>query len=309
MSFHKDALRNQGEVVLTTILLLQMVVGTLANAILFLLNISPIWLGHKQRPTQTILTHMVVANLLILLSPRVPHIMAAFVPRTPLSTLGCKFIYYTQRVARSATLCSTCVLSTYQSFTLIPRRQEWMMLRGRVPKVIGPSCCACWILSFLMHIYVPVTVTGPQDTNNYTDTQGKWFCSTSAPKAGFFYLWSISDAVFIGLMVWSSGSTVLLLCRHHQRMQCIRTPAGQHKCPPETRAAHTILLLVVTFVIFYVLDCILAFYIAAILDLRLWLLHTANILASCFPSFSPLLLILRDPKTPRFCSWGEVVNT
>ena len=283
--------------------LLQMVVGALGNVILFFHSICPILLGRKTRPTEVILAHMVVANLLIIFSPGIPHIMAAFVLRKPLSSLGCKFVYYIQRVARSTTLCSTCVLSTYQSFTLIPRRVGWVMLRGRAPGVTGPSCCTCWMLSFLMNICVPVTVTGPQDTNNYTDNHGKWFCSSSAPKARFLYLWSVSDAVFIGLMVWSSGSMVLLLLRHHQRVQYIHTPTGHHRCPPETRAALTILMLVVTFVIFYLLDCIFAFRIAAFLDFHLSLVHTANIFASCFPTFCPILLLLRDPKTYRSCPW------
>ena len=177
------------------------------------------------------------------------------------------------------------------------------MLRRSAPKVTGPSCCTCWILSLLMYIPVPLKITGPQDTHNYTDSQGNWFCSISGTVTSVGYLWFISDAVFLTLMVWSSGSMVLFLHRHRQRVQYIHTPTGRHRRPLETRAAHTILMLVVTFVTFYALDCIFAFRIAAFLDFRLSLLHTANILASCFPTVSPLLLLLRDPRTHGCCSW------
>ena len=285
-----------------TIFLFQVVVGTLGNAILFSRSISPVLLGHKQRPTLMVLPHLALANLLALLSPGIPHIMAAFVSRKPLSSLGCKFVYYIQRMALSTALCSTCVLSTYQSFTLTPRRAEWVMLRGRAPKVIGPSCCTCWMLSFIMHIIAPLKITGPPNMHNYTDTKDKWFCSSSPDEIGTSYLWSVSDAVFIGLMVWSSGSMVLLLLRHRQRVQYIHTPAGHHRCPPETRAAHTILMLVVTFITFYFLNSVLSFYIAAFFDIRLWLIQTSNALGSCFPTICPFLLLLRDPRTPRFCS-------
>ncbi|KAJ1073496.1 hypothetical protein K5549_019736, partial [Capra hircus] len=298
MFFHKDALRTTSQAALKITYLTQMGIGSLVNVILFFHSISPVLIGQSQKPTDMIHTHMAVANLLVLLSPGIPHTMAASFPRKPLSGLGCKFVYYIQRVARSTALCSTCILSTYQSFTLTPRRAEWVMLRGRAPKVIGPSCCTCWMLSFIMHIIAPLKITGPPNMHNYTDTKDKWFCSSSPDEIGTSYLWSVSDAVFIGLMVWSSGSMVLLLLRHRQRVQYIHTPAGHHRCPPETRAAHTILMLVVTFITFYFLNSVLSFYIAAFFDIRLWLIQTSNALGSCFPTICPFLLLLRDPRTP-----------
>ncbi|KAB0393090.1 hypothetical protein E2I00_013972, partial [Balaenoptera physalus] len=246
-SFHEDALRNQGEVAVKTIFLSQAVVESLGNVILFFHSVSPILPSHKQRPTDMIPTHMAMANLLVVLCSGIPH----------------------TRVAHSTTRCSTCVLSTYPSFTLIPRGVDWTMLGRRAPKVIGPSWCTCWVVSFLMNIYVSVTVTCPQDMKNGTDTQGKWFSSSSSPSATWVILWSISDAMFIGLVIWSSGSTMFLLHRHHRR-------------------------LVVTFAIFYVLNSIFAFYISAFVDSPLWLIQTSRVLVSCFPTFSPFLLILRD---------------
>nr|XP_015105029.1 LOW QUALITY PROTEIN: vomeronasal type-1 receptor 1-like [Vicugna pacos] len=302
MSFHTDALRNQGELSLKTIFLLQVGTGALANAILFFHNISPLLLGHKKKTKDIIVTHMAVANLLVLFSSGTIHTMATSVLRKPLSSLGCKFVYYIQRVARSSSLCSTCVLSTYQLVTLIPRTVNWMMLRGRTPKFTGLSCCTCWIFSILMNIYIPVMVTAPNSLGNDSDTQGKWFCSVSSLSEVTVILWSFPDAMFIGLMVWSSGSMVLLLLRHHQRVQYIHTPTGFHRCPPETRAAHTILLLVVTFVIFYMMNSVFTFYITVFSDFHLWLLQTSNVLVSIFPTVSPFLLLLRNPRTPRICS-------
>ncbi|XP_052512522.1 vomeronasal type-1 receptor 1-like [Budorcas taxicolor] len=282
--------------------LLQMGVGSLANVILFFYHISPILSGHKKRPTDTILTHIAVANLLVLLSSGIPHTMAAFISRKPLCPLGCKFVYYLQKVACSTALCSTCVLSTYQSFTLTPGREGRSWLRGGAPRVTGSFCCTCWLFSVLMYIYVPVKITASPNRHNYTDAQGDWFCSSSSPSAGIVVLWSTSDAVFIGLVVWSSSSSVLLLHRHHQRVRNIHTPTGHHRCPPETTAARTILMLVVTFVIFYAVSSILVFYITAFFDFRQWLIQTSDILVSCFSTISPFLLLLRDPRTARICS-------
>ena len=301
MSFQKDVLRTASQAALKTTYLLQMGVGSLVNVVLFFHNISPLLFGHKQRPTDTILTHMALANLLVLLSSGIPHTMTAFVSSKPLSSLGCKLVYYVYRVARGTTLCSTCVLSTYQSFTLTPRSEGRSLLR-RAPRVTDSSCWICWIFSALVNICVPVNINGPQDTHNYSDTQGRWFCTSWVHISGFTFLWSVSDAIFISLMIWSSGSMVLLLHRHHQKMKYIHTRTGHHRCPPETRATHTILMLVVTFVIFYVLNSVFAFCISAFQDFRLWLLQTSSVLVSCFPTVSPFLLLLRDPRAPRFCS-------
>ncbi|EPY86615.1 vomeronasal 1 receptor, D9-like protein [Camelus ferus] len=185
-----DALRSQGELSLKTIFLLQVGTGALANAILFFHNISPILLGHKKKTKAIIVTHMAVANLLVLFSSGTIHTMATSVLRKPLPSLG---------------------FSSLSEVTVI--------------------------------------------------------------------LWSFPDAVFIGLMVWSSGSIVLLLQRHHQRVQYIHTLTGFHRCPPETRAAHTVLLLVVTFVIFYMMNSVFTFYITVFSDFHLW-----------------------NPRTPRICS-------
>uniref|UniRef100_A0A8C3YFP3 Vomeronasal type-1 receptor n=1 Tax=Catagonus wagneri TaxID=51154 RepID=A0A8C3YFP3_9CETA len=88
----QNNVKSPWEMALKAIFLLQMGFGSLANIILFFHSISPILFGHKQRPTDTILTHTVIANLLVLLSSGIPHTMAAFAWRSPLFSLGCKFL-------------------------------------------------------------------------------------------------------------------------------------------------------------------------------------------------------------------------
>ncbi|XP_008592152.1 PREDICTED: vomeronasal type-1 receptor 3-like [Galeopterus variegatus] len=299
MSSQNNTLKTAGEVALMTIFLFQVWVGTLANVMVFFQNISPILFGLRLRPIQVILTHLAVANSLVLLSIGIPHMMVAFVLRNPLSSLGCKLVYYIHLVARGTTLCSTCVLSICRFLTLIPGRPDRLIFRGRTPKAMGPSC---WMFSALMNIYVPMRVTGPQGTHNGTDTEGKWFCSSLSIGVSMVFLQSGHDVIFIGLMVWASGSMIFILQRHHQKVQHIHTTNHYHKCSPETRATHTILMQVVTFVSFYILHSIYAFYIIAFVDSHLCVLHVTKIITSCFPSVSPLLLIFRNPRPFSFRS-------
>uniref|UniRef100_A0A8C8UF34 Vomeronasal type-1 receptor n=1 Tax=Peromyscus maniculatus bairdii TaxID=230844 RepID=A0A8C8UF34_PERMB len=90
------------------------------------------------------------------------------------------------------------------------------------------------------------------------------------------------DATFISIMIWTSVSMVILLHRGHA----------------ETRAAHTILMLVVTFVALYLLNFICIIFHTILTDWGLLLRHVDEALTAGFPTISPFLLIFRDPKDP-----------
>uniref|UniRef100_A0A8C8UDU1 Vomeronasal type-1 receptor n=1 Tax=Peromyscus maniculatus bairdii TaxID=230844 RepID=A0A8C8UDU1_PERMB len=114
----------------------------------------------------------------------------------------------------------------------------------------------------------------------------------------FVFLRFSHDATFISIMIWTSVSMVLLLHRHHQRAQHILTANQNHRGHAETSAAHTILMLVVTFVGLYLLNFICVIFHTFLIDYRLWLRHVNEALTAGFPTISPFLLIFRDPKDP-----------
>ncbi|XP_028639193.1 vomeronasal type-1 receptor 4-like [Grammomys surdaster] len=299
MSASDKSLKTTEEVVLQTLLLCQFGVGTVANIFLFIHNFSSTLTGSQQRPRQVILSHMAVANVLILFIITLPNNMMAFAPRNPQTDLKCKLEFFTRLVARSTNLCSTCVLSIHQFVTIVPVNRLKVILRASVPNLASYSCYSCWFFSVINNIYIPIKITGPEKAENINDSKSKLFCSNSGFSVGIVLLRFAHDVTFISIMVWTSVSMVLLLHRHRQRMQCILTPNQNPRGQAETRATHTILMLVVTFVGFYLLNFICIIFHTFFIDSHLFVRHCSDVLVAGFPTISPLLLIFRDPKDPR----------
>nr|XP_042125517.1 vomeronasal type-1 receptor 4-like [Peromyscus maniculatus bairdii] len=298
MTSQSKALKTIEELALQTLLLFQVGIGTLANILLLVHNFSPIFTGSRLRTTQVIVTNLALANAFLLLITAFPNKMMGFVPRKPPTNLQCKIEFFIRLVARSTNMCSTCALSIHQFLTLVPGHWGRLMPRGRTPDVLRYSCYSCWLFSVLNNVYIPVKVTGPQRTGNDTNNNSKWVCSTSGFSVGRVILSFSHDATFISIMVWTSVSMVLLLHRHHQCTQHILTANQNHRGHAETRAAHTILMLVVTFVSLYILNFICVIFHTFLMDSRIWLRHVNEVLTAGFPTISPFLLIFRDPKDP-----------
>ncbi|XP_034374601.1 vomeronasal type-1 receptor 4-like [Arvicanthis niloticus] len=298
ISANDNSLKTTEEVTLQILLLCQFGVGTVANVFLLLHNVSPVFTGSQQRPAQVILSHMAVANALILFLTIFPNKIMTFAQRYHPTDLKCKLEFFTRLVVRSSNLCSTCVLSIHQFVTVVPVNRGKFILRGSVPNLASYSCYSCWFFSILNNIYIPIKVTGPQITDNNSDYKNKLFCSTSGFSIGIVFLRFVHDATFMSIMVWTSVSMVLLLHRHRQRMQHILTAHQDHRGQAETRATHTILMVVVTFIDFYLLNFICIIFQNFLIDSRLFMRHVGELLDAGFPTISPLLLIFRDPKDP-----------
>jgi len=297
MLSQNKSVKTTEEVALQILLLCQVGVGTVVNVFLFVHNLSPILNGSQQRPIQVILANLAVGNALILFFA-FPNNMTLFVPREPPTDLKCKLGYFIWLVVRSTNMCSTCSLSTYQFVTLAPGSWARVILSRRDTKFVSYTCYSCWFFSVLNNAHIPMKISGPQKMHNDTNSKSKWACSTTGFSVGMSILLFVHDAVFISIIVWTSVSMVILLNRHHHRLQHIHSSNQDHRGYAETKAAYTILMLVVTFVTFYLLDCICTFLHISFVDSRLWLRRVREILAVSFPTFSPLLLILRDSKDP-----------
>ncbi|XP_016072701.1 PREDICTED: vomeronasal type-1 receptor 4-like [Miniopterus natalensis] len=294
-----------GDLVLKLIFLVQTGIGVLGNAFLLLTYASTFCPGRALRPVNLIFTNMVVANFLVLLVKGIPQILYIWGVTHILDNTGCKLVFYIHRVARGLSLCTTCLLSTFQAITISSRTAGWMGLKDRALRSTGSSCFLCWISNLLINIFIPTNLEAPWRSHNYSNIQSHGLCFSEIPSpvtiTRHIIVMTVSDAVFMGLMIGTSVYMVLLLCRHHQRVRHVHTLRNAHRLSPESKATQTILLLASTFILFYLTNSIVTFY-NVFFTSHTWLPYASSFLTACYPTLNPLILLLRYSQTSRFCS-------
>nr|XP_036881555.1 vomeronasal type-1 receptor 4-like [Manis javanica] len=293
------------EVVLRLLFVTQTGAGVLGNTFLLSAYASASGASRALRPVHVILTNMAVANFLVLSFKGIPQVIFMWGVTDILGNTGCKLAYYIHRMARGLSLCTTCLLSSFQAVTISPRTGGWVGLRERVWKNVGSSCFLCWLCNMGINVFVPVNLKAPQHSHNSTETRDYGLCSSDVPTTSsatiITVLMTFPDVVFMGLMTVATVFMVLVLHRHHQRMRHIHTLRSSHRFSPEAKATQTVLLLAISFIFFYFTNSILTIY-NVFFHSHLWLMHLTTFLAACYPTLSPLILLLRDPQAPGFCS-------
>nr|NP_001240506.1 vomeronasal 1 receptor ornAnaV1R3185 [Ornithorhynchus anatinus] len=292
------------DLVLIIFFLAQTGIGLLGNSTLLVVFISAIISQpHRKKSMDLILTHLTVANTVILLTQAAPGMVMTFRLETFVDNIGCQIVLYIRRVARGLSICTTCLLSVFQAVTISPYNSWWAQLKPRCPGCILPSFLFFWVINMLVDVNFlkPVAVT-----KNVTITVNDY-----SRKSCFSTLWviffhevfflsamTLRDIFFVFLMSWASGYMVIVLHRHRKQVQHIHSSSQTQKFSPESRATQTILLLVSCFVCFYCFNSsiVLLNYVD---EKDLILYDVAMFLGSGYAFFCPLVLISRDPRVPR----------
>ncbi|KAM9226188.1 LOW QUALITY PROTEIN: vomeronasal type-1 receptor 1-like [Dugong dugon] len=275
------------------IFLIRTGLGILGNSSFLCFSNFTLLIRHKLRPIDLIFNQLVLANNLVLFS------------KNFLDDVGYKLVFYFHRLARGISLSSTSLLSGFQAIKLCPNFSRWMKLKGRSLKRIGFCCFLCWTLNLLVNAYIPVKVTDQVKSKNLSLKRYYGYCSNLMPYsfiASIFGVIYVSiDVIHLGLMVWVSGSMVLVLHRHKQQVQHIHSNSLSPRPSHKARAIRTILVLVSMFVSFYSLSSILTLSVSLIMNPGQWLVDTSVLVASCYPAFSPFVLISSDAHVSQFC--------
>lgn len=124
--------------------LIQSTVGILGNVSLLSKYLIIYNNDHTLKPTDLILSHLIIVNILIILSKGVPHTIAAFGMKQFFNDFMCKLFLYIQRLGRIMSMGTTCLLSVYQAITISPHNSFWKKIKFKSPNYVGFSISLCW---------------------------------------------------------------------------------------------------------------------------------------------------------------------
>ena len=296
------------QLVIRIIFLLQTVLGIWGN---FSLLYHYLFLYHTQcrmRVTALICKHLAIANFLVILSKGLPQTITALRLKHFASDFACKLILYVERVGRSMSIGTTCLLSVFQTITISPMNSCWKNLKVKAPKYIAFSISFCWIQCMFVNLIFPLYASYVSDkwcSTNMTNTRDSGYCVATDLEtiSGSIYaaLIAFPEVSFSVLIFWASGSMILTLFRHSQRVQYIHKASVSPRPPAESRATQSILLLASTFMCFHTLSCIFNITLALFHNPSWWLVYTTGLINVCFPFISPFLLMSRDSIISSLC--------
>ncbi|XP_004644768.1 vomeronasal type-1 receptor 4-like [Octodon degus] len=294
------------DLVIGIIFLSQTVIGVTGNFFLLYRYIFAFHNERKLRPTDVILKHLFVANSLVLLSKGIPRTIAAFGLKQFFNDTVCRYLSYIERVGRSVSIGTICLLSVFQNIIISPTNPCWKDVKDKAQEYICFCTFLCWILTMVVISIIPLYALhlNAEGYDNITKKINIGFCCVVDYRAlmGSIYIALVvfPEVCFSLLIVWASSSMIFILHRHKQRVQHIRVTNASLRSP-ESRATRSILFLVSTFISFYTLSSLLRISAIIVSDLSSWLESTDEVVALCFPTTSPFLILSQHSSILMHC--------
>ncbi|XP_057643345.1 vomeronasal type-1 receptor 4-like [Chionomys nivalis] len=279
------------------VFLFMTVFGTLGNISVSVNYMFSWWRSTEKKPVHLILIHLAFTNIIILLAKGLPNTMVAFGLRNFLDDIGCKIIVYLERVARGLSICTSSLLTVVQAIIISPRASGWRRLRPQSAWHILPFFSFFWVLNALLamnliHSVTSINLNISQLKNGYSYCH--FMLESQKTKWIILPLMVLRDAVFQGAMGGASGYMILLLHKHHQHVLYLQNSKLLYRTPPELRAAQSVLLLMLCFVLFYWTDCAFSLFLSLSLGNNSEMIIVREFLVLGYAIFSPLVLIHRD---------------
>ncbi|KAJ7998653.1 hypothetical protein DPEC_G00207110 [Dallia pectoralis] len=279
--------------------LLQTGLGILGNTLVLLAYTQVVWSERRLQPVDMILCHLAFVDLLLLLTRCVPQTMTVFGLRDLLNDPGCKVVIYSYRISRALSVCLTSMLSVFQALTLAPAGGPHLSrLKARLPDLILPTFAGLWLLNMAVCIAAPFFSKAPRNDTAPAFTLNLGFCHVDFRDSLSYKINGIAvstrDFAFVGLMLWSSGYILLLLHRHSRQVRGIRRSSQGGGA--ETRAAKTVVILVVLYSVFFGIDNVIWIYMLTVPMVSPVVADMRVFFSSCYASLSPFFIISSNKK-------------
>ncbi|XP_074131913.1 vomeronasal type-1 receptor 1-like [Sminthopsis crassicaudata] len=274
--------------------------GVLGNVFLLFLHIMKFITGHRKPPISLIIINLALAHALMIVFRGIPIIINVWGWKSLLDNMIGKILIYSIRVTRAISLCSTSFLSVFQAITISPNSPMWTEIKTRSPKYVAPCSLLCWIFNILKDVIVAVNLSDLRNSSTERWRIGYSSVISQSTNTIKILIWnSVMDALFMGLMICSSGYMLSILYRHKELLQHIHSTSLSSRVSHETRATKAILMLVGSFICFNSTSSPFVIYMASEKASRHWGPRFTIILSLFYPVVSPFLLISFDTQMRR----------
>ncbi|XP_040843455.1 putative vomeronasal receptor-like protein 4 [Ochotona curzoniae] len=273
--------------------------GIVGNIFMLFKHVRTLVMSHEKTSIDLILIQMAISNIVIICSLWIRNISTVFYfSNFLLGDMFCKILLYLSRVARSLSICTTCLLSVVQAITISPRNTLWKTLKPHTAWQVLPHLLLFWVFSFLISSNLLHYITINNNVNRSAVEMYFRYCyMLPAPQMVrwlFLCLMALRDLTFQSLMGWSSGYMALCLYKHHKRVLYLQSSRCAKYPSPEIRATQSTLILMTCFLLSYWADLIFSLYTGITLSKESAILHTKTFLEVGFSCLSPFVLISRD---------------
>ncbi|KAM6980863.1 olfactory receptor class A-like protein 1 [Aplochiton taeniatus] len=278
--------------------LLQTGLGIMGNAVVLAAYVNMVLTESKLQPVDMILCHLTFANLMLLLTRCVPLTMTVFGLKDLLTDPGCKVVIYVYRITRSLSVCITCMLSVFQAATISPAAGPRMSkVKTHLPSLVVPTFVFLWLLNMAICIAAPLFSYAPRNGTVPAFTLNLGFCHVNFQDSLSYVINGVAvsgrDFAFVGLMLGSSGYILVLLHQHSRKVRAIRRSKGGGA---ETRAAKTVITLVVLYVVFFGIDNVIWISMLTVVKVSPVLNDMRVFFSSSFAFLSPYFIISSNKK-------------
>ncbi|XP_038952017.1 vomeronasal type-1 receptor 2 [Rattus norvegicus] len=294
-------------------LILQFSLGVLGNSALLLLYIYTfVFRPQYKKLIDSVCIHLTIVNILLIVFLLTKDTMLSFGVTNFLDDIGCKAVLFSFRVSRGLSICSTCVLSTFQVITITPSTSKWAWLKPRLSTWAFSSLLCSWLINLLIYGYMlPMVVAKSNNTlagHGYSDGYcvNKQFGNHNT--GSFLSITLIHDLFFVTIMMWASLYMVVFLYRHRKGAQHLCSPNLSSQTSPERKATHSILSLVSCFVLIYWLNNCVTLY-SFYSSEKFPRVESINaILTTCYPTICPFLLMKNNKVILQFISSFSILR-